>query len=226
MRQTKFDTSAASANSNEPEIDRKMTTPSRSLKRARRRRPRHNREGSHDCSVAPSTQTHHGLLRPQRVRRGNLRRVFFPLSRVARSIARTGGVSVAVKIGQQRESRLVATRAPRCSTRYLFRVASIAAERAVALKPLGVASRRPAATRAPTALDGRIELARARRIVRRARPTRGMHYFSVEHGSADDGSSSLPRRERRGGFFCFFKEFSRSTRSQTAPRRLPRRRTY
>ena len=39
MRQTKFDTSAASANSNEPEIDRKMTTPSRSLKRARRRRP-------------------------------------------------------------------------------------------------------------------------------------------------------------------------------------------
>ena len=29
------------------------------------------------------------------------------------------------------------------------------------------------------------------------------------------------RRERRGGFFCFFKEFSRSTRSQTAPRRLP-----
>ena len=221
MRQTKFDTSAASANSNEPEIDRKMTTPSSSLKRARRRRPRHNREGSHDCSVAPSTQTHHGLLRPQRVRRGNLRRVFFPLSRVARSIARTGGVSVAVKIGQQRESRLVATRAPRCSTRYLFRVASIAAERAVALKPLGVASRRPPATRAPTAPDGRIELARARRIVRRARPTRGMHLFSV--------SNTVPLmmdRERRGGFFCFFKEFSRSTRSQTAPRRLPRRRTY
>ena len=203
---------------NRPENDH----PLEFVKRARRRRPRHNREGSHDCSVAPSTQTHHGLLRPQRVRRGNLRRVFFPLSRVARSIARTGGVSVAVKIGQQRESRLVATRAPRCSTRYLFRVASIAAERAVALKPLGVASRRPPATRAPTAPDGRIELARARRIVRRARPTRGNAFISV--------SNTVPlmmdRRERRGGFFCFFKEFSRSTRSQTAPRRLPRRRTY
>ena len=103
-------------------------------------------------------------------------RFLSPLTRRALD-RRTGGVSVAVKIGQQRESRLVATRAPRCSTRYLFRVASIAAERAVALKPLGVASRRPPATRAPTAPDGRIELARARRIVRRARPTRGMHLF-------------------------------------------------
>lgn len=45
MRQTKFDTSAASANSNEPEIDRKMTTPSSSLKRARRLRPRSQPRG-------------------------------------------------------------------------------------------------------------------------------------------------------------------------------------
>ena len=202
-----------------------MTTPSSSLKRARRRRPPHNREGSHDCSVAPSTQTHHGLLRPQRVRRGNLRRVFFPpLTR--RALDRPDR-----RCQRRRQNRATTGIAPRRDARAAVFDAIPFSGRV----DRGGTDGRVETARcrvAPTGGDPRADRARrANRtrpraeIVRRARPTRGMLYFSVEHGFHTDDGSGSSRRERRGGFFFFFfKAFSRSTRS--APRRLPRRRTY
>ena len=181
-----------------------MTTPSSSLKRARRRRPPSQPRGiARLFRRAFHANASWVAAAPKSTSREPPTRFLSPLTR--RALDRPD-----MRCQRRRQNRATTGIAPRRDARaavfdaipFSGRVDRGGTDGRV--ETARCPSRRPAATRAPTALDGRIELARARRIVRRARPTRGMLYFSVEHGGSTDDGSSSSRRERRGGFFCFF----------------------